>query len=318
MEKVRLGKSELLVSRVCLGTWQAHGWASSDDDQISACISSALDVGINFIDTAPAYGKGHSEKLIGKAISGKRDQVILATKVWHDQCSPEKLRASLEESLTNLQTDYIDLLQQHWPGTSPALDEVVEELARLKDEGKIRAVGVSNWDFEDFNSCLKIALIDSLQPCYSLLWRRIELDVLPLCRKHEISVLPYSPLCQGILSGKFGDLSQIPKDPRKQNVLTKKEIFPQVLSFLEKLREVSTQYQKSPSQVALKWLLQQEGITSVIVGCSKPAHVIELQELSDWELSKEDLLQLTERSDPFISLTAPFRSLWNWHPCKKK
>ena len=309
-----LGSSDIEVSRICLGTWQAHGWESSDDARIEEVIHTAIDSGVNFIDTAPAYGNGHSERLVGKAISGKRDKVVLATKVSHNRCSPEKLRKSLEESLSHLQTDYIDLLQQHWPGKTPPLQETLLELEKLKEEGKIRAIGVSNWEEREWEEINDPSSIDSFQPCYSLLWRRIEESILPLCKENNIGVIAYSPLCQGLLTGRFRTKVSLPKDPRKNNVLTKDNIFPKVIEFLDTMQEIADKNNRTLADIALQWVLQQEGITSAIVGCSKKEQLEAACISVESELPAEDLQSLSEAGKIFIELTRSFDSLWNWHP----
>ncbi|MCI5064537.1 aldo/keto reductase [bacterium] len=314
MEYRPLGNTEISVSRICLGTWQAHGWSTSEDSAIRTCIETALDNGVNFIDTAPAYGDGHAERLVGDVTSRQRDRVIIATKVSHSQCTPEKLRSSLESSLRNLQTDYIDLYQQHWPPKRPPLDETIEELNKLKEEGKIRAVGVSNWLEKEWGEISAPETIDCYQPCYSLLWRRIEKNIIPLCQQHTISVLAYSPLCQGILSGKYTHYEQLPPDPRQKNVFRREELFSEVQEFLEVLRSIATQHHRPLTEVALSWVLQQPAITAAIVGCSRPEQVLSAIRGSETFLSQEELSLLTQESADFIPRTERFLSLWNWRP----
>lgn len=316
MEMLQLGSAPFEVSRICLGTWQASGWATSSDENFLEVVQTAIDVGVTFIDTAPAYGDGHSERLLGQALRGKRDCVILATKFLHTSSEPKQLRASLEESLSRLKTDYIDLFQQHWPGKDVSLEDTIAELEKLRDEGKIRAIGVSNWEEDEFSRFLQPERIDSFQPCYNLLWRKIEKSLLPLCMESNIGVIAYSPLCQGLLSGKFHELEDIPKDARKQNVLRQRELFPHVKVFLETLDAVAKRSQKSMAQTALRWVLDNAGITSVIVGCSSEKHVIEASQIMNWRLPEDDHRLLNVQSKTFRKKTAPFKSLWNWHPAR--
>src|SRR6266511_3987570 len=145
LERANLGRTGIEVSRLCIGCMQAWGWASSDDTRFVATVRHALDMGLNFLDTAPAYGNGHSEELVARAIDGRRHQVVIATKFNFDQSHPEDIRLSLEQSLRRLRTDYIDVFQQHWPSPDIPLADTIGELERLKQEGKIRAIGVSNW-----------------------------------------------------------------------------------------------------------------------------------------------------------------------------
>lgn len=316
MEYTTLGKSGISVSRVCLGTWQASGWSTSDDAKFITTVKSAVDAGINFIDTAELYGNGHSESLIGKALKGDRSEVVLATKFSHKNTAPAKLRRSLEDSLRRLGTDYIDLYQYHWPSPTTPLAETIEQMIQLKEEGKIRAIGVSNWMEPEWSELSDYKAIDSLQPCYSLLWRSIEKEVLPLCVKHSISVLPYSPLCQGILAGKFKNAESVPKDPRSHNVILKTERFKAVSKFLDLLSDIEKKTGKSMSQLALRWLLQRNGVTSLIVGASTPEQISHNCDIFSWELSAENFNLLDQASAPLSADLKPHDTLWNWHSRK--
>jgi len=316
IERAVLGRTGIEVSRLCLGCWQAAGWSTCDDDQFVTTVRHALDLGINFLDTAQAYGAGHSEELVGKAIAGRRDQVVLATKL-NTRCSrPDLLRKSLDEQLQRLGTDYVDLYQQHWPSPDVPLMDTLGELERLKEEGKIRAVGVSNWMEPEWAEIDDPGRVDVLQPCYSLLWRSVEKSVLALCREHGIAVIPYSPLCQGILAGKFRSLEDVPteRDPRQNNQLLTPEKFPRVLPILDALSEVAGRYGKSMAQTALRWLLDQEGVTAPIVGASRPEQVDRNLGAFGWQLAGEDRDRLAEVSWPLSAELKPHSSLWNYHP----
>ncbi len=218
MERTTLGRTGIEVSRLCIGCMQAWGWASSDDRRFVATVRHALDMGLNFLDTAPAYGGGHSEEPVSQAIAGRRDQMVIATKFNFDQSRPKDVRHSLEQSLRRLHTDYIDVFQQHWPSPDVPLADTIGVLECLKEEGKIRVIGVSNWMEPEWEELGDPSRVDSLQPCYNLLWRSIEANVLPLCRRYNIAVLPYSPLCQGVLARRFkrlADIPNVPNDPRQ-------------------------------------------------------------------------------------------------------
>lgn len=317
METTQLGRTRIEVSRLCIGCWQAAGWVSSDDERFVATVRHALDSGLNFLDTAPGYGGGHSEELVGKAIAGRRDQVVIATKFWHGTSGSNEVRQSLEKSLQLLQTDYVDLLQQHWPSANVPLAETVGELERLKEEGKIRAIGVSNWMEPEWEEIGEPSRVDSLQPNYSLLWRSIEPNVLPLCRKHNVAVIPYSPLAQGMLTGRFKKLEDTPADPRKGNRVFQPEVFPKVMEVVAVLEEVAAKYGKTPGQTALRWLLDQEGVTAPIVGMSRPEQVDGNLGALDWKLGPEDWQRLSEVSWPLSAGLGPMDTMWNWHPKKK-
>jgi len=215
MERTPLERTGIEVSRLCIGCMQASGWASSDEVRFVRTVRHALDMGLNFLDTAAAYGDGYSEELVSKAIAGRRDQVVIASKFNFNQSHPNGVRLSLEQSLRRLRTDYIDLFQQHWPSPHVPLADTIGELERLKKEGKIRAIGVANWMEPEWDELGDPYRVDSLQPAYNLLWRSIETNVLPLCRRYNIAVIPYSPLCQGLLAGRFKSLAGIPNDLRR-------------------------------------------------------------------------------------------------------
>ncbi len=316
METIDLGRTGINVTRLCLGSWQVSGWASSSDDGFKKTLEYAIERGVNFIDTAEAYGHGHSEELIGQVIKGKRDKLVLATKFWFTDSSPKSMRKALDRSLKRLGTDYIDLYQQHWPPVAPPLEESVDELIKLKKEGKIRAVGVSNWMEPEWSEISDPSKVECLQPCYSLLWRGIEKEVLPLCRKHNIAVIAYSPLCQGLLTGRFKIDTEIPKDWRKQNRLFSPEILPKALRVVDVLMEIAVRYGKSVSGVALRWLLDQPGVTAVIAGASKPEQVNDNLDALDWTLQKEDHERLSVISQDLLGKIGPHESLWGFHPRK--
>ncbi|MBD3344945.1 MAG: aldo/keto reductase [Chitinivibrionales bacterium] len=316
MEHTTFGTPPITISRLCLGCWQASGWATSDDTRFIRTVEHALDQGVNFLDTAAAYGNGHSEELVAKAIKGKRDKVVIATKFTHTMSRPDKIRRSLEQSLRLLNTDYIDLFQQHWPPKNVPLADTINELIKLKDEGKIRTIGVSNWmepEWEEFDGDLSV--IDSLQPCYSLLWRSVEKNILALCKKHSIAIFTYSPLAQGILAGRFRSIDDRPKsnDPRAYNRLFDKDRFPQVLTVVDCLEEIATKHNKSLSQTALRWLLDREGVTSVIAGASRPEQVEENCGTVGWSLDPEDREKLDTVSRPLSEDLKPHDTIFGWH-----
>jgi aryl-alcohol dehydrogenase-like predicted oxidoreductase len=213
MEHRRLGKSELNVSVVGTGTWPIGGsfWGPSDDAEAVAAIQKAIDSGLNLIDTAPVYGNGHSERLVARAIKGRRHQVIIATKCGlHfkgstsiNDLKADSIRKELETSLRRLGTDVIDLYQCHWPDPATPIEETIGEMAKMKAEGKIRAIGVSNFDAALLEKAQKVAQIASNQVPYSLLNREIENELVPFCKEQNIGILAYGPLGGGILSGKY-------------------------------------------------------------------------------------------------------------------
>ena len=213
MKYRKLGTSDLVVSEVGLGTWVLGGdhWGHAEDEESIAAIHAALDSGINLIDTAPAYGRGHAEEIVGKAIKGRRARVIVATKcgVHRDgkkfsySPKPDDIRKEIEDSLRRLGLDTIDLYQCHWPDPKTPVEETMREMLKMRDAGKIRHIGVSNFDVPLLERALAVAPVVSLQPHYSLLERKVEQSILPFCREKKIGIISYGTLGSGILTGKY-------------------------------------------------------------------------------------------------------------------
>ena len=314
METTTLGRTGIEVSRICMGCWQAAGWATSDDERFVRTIQHGLDQGLTFLDTAVGYGRGHSEELVGKAIAGRREQVVVATKFSHPSSRPDGVAKACEEALVRLGTDHIDLFQQHWPPPEIPLADTIGALERLKEQGKIRAVGVSNWMEPEWGEIDDPARIDCLQPNYSLLWRSIERSVLTLCRRHDVGIITYSSICQGILTGRWRTLENIPEDSRSHNRRLTPEDFPQVLEVLAVLEEVAAKYDKTMAQTAIRWLLDQEGVTCTIVGASRPEQVDQNLGALDWHLDPDDWHRLADVSWPLSENLKPHDSMWHWHP----
>ncbi|HUZ17607.1 MAG TPA: aldo/keto reductase, partial [Spirochaetia bacterium] len=221
MEYRRLGSSTLKVSPVGLGTWAigADFWGAIDDNESISAIQAGIDAGINFIDTAPAYGAGHSEEVVGKAIRGRRSQVIIATKLgiirtaddFIKNLRPESVRKEIDDSLGRLGVDTIDLWQVHWPDPNTPLEDTLGELSRIKESGKFRYLGVSNFDTALMERARRVMEVVSLQPHYSLLERTIEAEILPYCISHDIGVVGYGTLAAGLLTGKFKEIPTFEK-----------------------------------------------------------------------------------------------------------
>lgn len=313
MEYVKLGKSDLVVSRLCVGTWQATGWAGSDPIKFNQIIRKALDLGINFFDTAESYGDGVAEEQLSKALQRERQSVFIATKFSHKNATPEKARKALEGSLLRLKTDYIDLYQYHWPSPTVPLKETIEVMKLFKKEGKIRAIGVSNWNEPEWDEFDDTSDIDTLQNCYSLLWRGIEKRVLPFSRSQGMTVLAYSPLAQGILADQFSENDNLPKDPRRQNKLLSPEIFPKTKAILTEIRNVSQILGKPMNQIALRWLLDQVGVGVAIVGGTKSEQLESNFGALGWKLDPKDHQRLSEVTIEFSAKQEPHDTLWGWH-----
>jgi len=315
LEHVVIGKSQIKVPRLCIGSWQISGVSEANDRTFKAVVSRAIELGLTFFDTAELYGNGHSESLLGQALQKKRDKVVMASKFRHSWAAPEKVRKALDHSLKRLRTDYIDLYQYHWPSPVVPLTETLDELFRLKAQGKIRSVGVSNWMEPEWAEVDddRIAKIDSLQNCYSLLWRPLEQNVLGICKKNQISLLAYSPLCQGLLTGRFKTLDDAPSDARTANRFLKPESFEQILPVVSTLEAIAKERNKSASQVALRWLLDQNSVSSVIVGSSSVSQLDDNFGALGWSLQADELEALDKISKPISLGLNPHDTLWGWH-----
>jgi aryl-alcohol dehydrogenase-like predicted oxidoreductase len=288
------------VSRIGLGTWAIGGWmwGGADDDRSVTTIRSALDRGINLIDTAPVYGFGHSEEVVGKALEGVRDQAVIATKValdWSEggprrNSTPARIRQEIEESLRRLRTDRIDLYQVHWPDPLVPIEETAAELEKLRQEGKILAIGVSNYSTEQMDAFRKAAPLASVQPPYNLFERAIEADVLPYARDKGLVVLGYGALCRGLLSGRMNSSTTFDGDDlRKSDPKFKAPRFEQYLAAVEALKTMARdRHGKSVLALAIRWVLDQ-GPTIALWGARRPDQLDGIDDAFGWSLSPQDM-----------------------------
>ncbi|GAB4379615.1 MAG: aldo/keto reductase [Calditrichia bacterium] len=314
MQKRKLGKDGPEFTEIGLGTWAIGGpwewgWGPQDDRDSLQTIQAALDAGINWIDTAPAYGLGHSEEIVGQALKGRRQQVYLATKcglVWDERRNvtrnnrPESILREAEDSLRRLQTDYIDLYQIHWPDNSVPVEESWGALVKLKEQGKIRYLGASNFDVDLLERCEAIHHVDSLQPPYSLLNRQVEEKILPWCREHQTGVVAYSPLQSGLLTGKF-DVSRLAKDDwRRKSTYFREPQLSKNLKFAESLKPIAEKYGKTVTQLAISWVLMNNTVTSAIVGARNPQQLQEIIGGADWKIDAEDMKTIEDLSEQIL------------------
>jgi len=299
MELRPLGKSELRITPIIMGTWQAGKimWAGIEDAESVRAIRAAFDAGITTFDTAEAYGEGHSEQIIAKALFEVRKKVVYATKVSPNHLTYNQVTEACHRSLKNLNTDYIDLYQIHWPAgswgsKSVPIEETLSAMNDLKQAGKIRAVGVSNFSRLQLEQAVRYGEIDSLQPPYSLFWRHAERDAIPYCIEHGISILAYSSLAQGILTGRFRPNHQFEKgDHRSRNRLFHPETARRVERALRALEPIAQRCRVTLCQLALAWVIAQPG-TSAIAGARNTTQVLENAKAAQISLSKEDIREL--------------------------
>jgi myo-inositol catabolism protein IolS len=296
METRLLGNTDIAITPLIFGTWQAgkRGWVGVEDEAVMAAMRAALDAGITTFDTAEIYGNGYSETLVGKALGSVRDRVVLMTKVFPTHLKKQQVIDACEASLQRLQTDVIDLYQIHWPAgrfnsAIVPLSETMEAMVSLKAQGKIRAIGVSNFSREQLAEAMTYGPVASLQPPYSLFWRQVEQDAKPLCDENGLSVLAYSSLAQGLLTGKFGPDHQFPEgDVRATNKLFQGELYQQAQTALAQLRPIADRYHTTLGNLALAWLLAQPQ-TCAIVGARSAEQARENVQAAALTLSPEDL-----------------------------
>ncbi|WP_028986205.1 aldo/keto reductase [Thermicanus aegyptius] len=308
MEKIVLGNSGLTASRIGLGTWAIGGWmwGGTDEEESIRTILKALHEGITLIDTAPAYGAGRSEEIVGKALKeyGQRDQVIVATKVGLEllpgggvrrNASKAAIQKEIEDSLRRLQTDYIDLYQVHWPDPLVPIAETAEALHDLLKEGKIRAIGVSNFSPEQMREWMEVAPLHTDQPPYNLFEREIEKDVLPFCREHHIGTLLYGSLCRGLLTGKMSkDTVFQGDDLRKVDPKFQPPRYDQYLQAVEKLTDLARSYGKSLTEFAVRWILDQPGASVALWGARHPQQLDPVKGIDGWHIHEADLKRVDE------------------------
>lgn len=300
MEYRMLGSSDLNVSVIGFGAWGIGGepfWKSEGDNSSKRAIRKAFDLGINFFDTAPVYGFGRSENLLGKALQPVRDKVILATKcglVWEKEklgsikkiATRKSINEEIDKSLKRLQTDWIDLYQVHWPDVNTPQAETMEALIEIRDQGKIRHIGVSNYSVEQMKECLKVATLVSLQPEYSLLQRAIEKETVPFCIENNIGVIAYSPLASGVLTGKYDKNTRF-KDWRSRGIIGQftGDGFVRNIGKVDRLKEVAAEAGKTCRELAINWATRQPGLTSALVGVKNSRQMEENINAVGWEPS---------------------------------
>jgi aryl-alcohol dehydrogenase-like predicted oxidoreductase len=304
MELVEIRGTSLKVSRVALGTWAIGGWmwGGTDDAESIATIRAALDQGINLIDTAPAYGFGRSEEIVGRAIEGNlRDRVVIATKaglewsngkVWRNASRARILR-EIEDSLRRLRTDYIDIYQIHWPDPLVAVEETAEAMHTLLRQGKIRAIGVSNFSLDQLKRFRSIAPVHVLQSPYNLFERGIDADLLPYCRSHMIATFGYGALCRGLLSGRMTPLTTFGSgDLRHTDPKFLEPRFSQYLAVVRSLDRLALRrYSKRVIHLAVRWMLDQ-GISSALWGGRHPSQLQPVGEISGWQLEVSSQVEI--------------------------
>ena len=328
MEKRYIGQSGILTSALSLGTWAIGGgtwWGDNDDKESIRTIQCALDSGITWIDTARVYGFGHSEEVVGKAIKDRRHDVILSTKCglqWYDgegephferdghtvfrNLTPKSIRRDLELSLKTLGTDYIDVFFTHWQchtyGLVP-VEETMGELVRMKEEGKIRAIGVSNVNMNHLKDYVKAGQLDVVQEKYSMLDRKVESGLLPFCKEHGITLQTYSPIEQGLLTGKISnDYVPKPGEVRENRVWWQPENIRLANRMLAGWEDLTQKYHCSLANLVIRWTMMRSEQFNVLCGARKVSQISENVKSADVDLSAEDFKRMLKDADETMAL----------------
>jgi len=323
MIRKRLGKTDLEVSPLALGCWAFAGdanWGPQDDEASIRTIHAALDAGINLLDTAPAYGDGKSESVVGQALQGRRDRAVLATKVSPADLAPDRLKASCERSLERLGAEAVDLLQIHWPSREVPFEDTIAGLETLRQEGKIRHAAVCNFGKGDLAEYLeKGGFAASNQLPYSLLSRAIEDEIVPLCQANGIAILPYSPLMQGLLAGKWRRADDVPEGRARTRHFSGDR--PQArhkgpgceaatFEAIERIRSFAERRNAGMAAIALAWLMSKPAVASVIVGARSPEQVAANLASLEVSLQGDETAELERLTEPVKQALGNDPDLW--------
>lgn len=302
-------KIDTKVSKIALGCWAFAGgnnWGPQNDEDSINTVDAAISHGINFLDTAEAYGNGYSESVIGQALKNRRHEVVIATKPAPARATYDELQKACDESLKRLGTDYIDLYQQHWPNHDIPFAETVGGMERLREQGKIRAFGVCNYGNNDLDDLLTHGKPITNQLAYSLIWRAIEFEVQPKCRDNEIGILCYSPIAQGLLTGKYGSADEVPvgrartkhfAGSREQARHGHEGAETETFEAIERIRAISEESGFSMLELSVGWLLHQPAVKSVLTGARTPEQLSQNAAAGDTTLPADVLDELAKATD---------------------
>ena len=328
MEYKKLGDTEVKISKVAIGTWQfgqTDVWGQADIKECRNIVDYAIDEGVNLFDTAEVYGE--SEKILGELIKGKRDKIILATKIFGSQWDYDFMKTHITKSLEKLQTDYIDLYQIHWPKIKEIpwinkemeakdYEDIFNSMTKLKKEGLIRFAGISNFRLNYLKGFSEEALdfISTNQVPYSLLWRFYDVEgVSNFCKEKKISFLPYSPLAQGLLTGRFGgENGEKITGIRENNILFNEPIYSRALKVVNIVKRMAKDIGATPSQISLKWAMERKIVTSVLAGVRKLKHLKDNIKAVDIQLTDEQFNELDKASLEFQNTMPEGLEQWKW------
>jgi aryl-alcohol dehydrogenase-like predicted oxidoreductase len=322
MEYIQLGNTNLSTSKVALGCWGFAGgamWGSQDEAASLATVDAALESGINFFENAQGYGNGYAEEVLGKALKGRRDRAVIATKIRPTDTSIKGIENACEQSLKRLQTDYIDLLQPHWPNRHLPAEDIFRAYTNLLEAGKIRAFGVSNYGVSDLTEILQYGEVVSNQLPYSLLFRAIEYEVLPLCVQEKVGVLCYSTLLHGLLADKFASPVDIPDGRARTRHFSKDRsgtrhgedgCESEMFAAIERIRQIAAEINQPMSLIAVAWVLHQPSVVAAIVGARQPEQIQQMAAAADLKLAPETLQKLNDATEPVKQILGPNPDMW--------
>ena len=323
MKYRKLGRTEIRVSVIAMGCWALAGdwvWGEQDEQDSIATVHTALDLGINFFDTAEGYGDGKSEVVVGKALTGRRHEAVVATKISPSHLvNKEEVQKACERSLQRLNTDYIDLYQIHWPNWDIPIAETMEALERLREQGKVRAIGVSNFGMVDLSDLLSVGRCETNQLPYSLLGRAIEYEIRQECIDNKIGILCYSPLAQGLLADKFASVDDVPEERARTRHFSRNRPLTrhdeegceeETFTAIERTRQICAEIDAPMAEVALAWLSYQPGVTSVLAGARRPDQIEQNVKAAALELPPEIVDGLSIATDKVKQKLGPNPDLW--------
>ena len=302
-----LGKTNIKVSEFALGCWPFAGgsvWGTQDKSDSISTVHAALDNGINFFDTAEGYNDVyHSESILGEALVNRRNRSVIATKISPPNLLPQKIEEACNNSLKRLSTDYIDLYQIHWPNHDINMEDSINELNKLVDKGKIRSLGVCNFGVDDLNEILNLGVFSTDQLPYNLLWRPIEEEILPECKKNNIGIICYSPLAQGLLTGRYRNADEVPDGISRSRLFNKNRPLSnhddegcenEVFKCINKIQEIAKTLGENSAKISLSWVRQQSNITSLLVGARNTKELEMNLSAFEYDLSTELIKELSD------------------------
>ena len=317
-----LGQTDIEVSVVALGCWALTGsdfWGDQDDADSVAAIDAALDAGVNFLDTAEMYGDGASEELLGRTLGKRSEQLVIASKIFDEHLGADQVAPACEASLKRLKRDYLDLYQIHWPNPKIPVAETITAMQKLQRQGKVRAIGVSNFGVDLLDEVVAAGGCTSNQVAYNLLLRGVEFNIQPKCLAADISILSYSPLAQSLLTGKFRTASEVPDGRARSRHFSKDRPLTrhgedgcekQTFEAIEQVRQISAAIGQPMSDVSLAWVLHRPGVTSVVAGARNADQMRANARAGELQLSDEVIDQLDGVSEPVKQYLGPSADAW--------